>query len=204
LSNNGGTYLLNQIAGAYDILHRYEMGADEGDHSVDVVAPSTWGLEAAGWTSTYEKITKKLIDDDVVQYPAESMKFHEFASALQPPKKYMEAEFDTDNGGYSVHLSDSSKTRREILVRIFKPLLGDIFSFNVVNQLFEALGIKKDCEYLLKVRQSLRSICFSWFTSHSFVVLWRVVHLSFRESGDEESDFCGRFAYKQMVAGYYS
>jgi hypothetical protein len=55
-------------------------------------------------------------------------------------------------GGYEVFLSDSSKTRKELLVRIFQPLLGDVFSFNALNQIFEALGIRKRHDYLLKVR----------------------------------------------------
>jgi hypothetical protein len=121
------------------------------------------------------------IDDDVLQYPTDPMKFHAFASACLAPKKWMEAPFDADGGGYTVYLSDSSKTRKDILVRIFKPLLGDIFSFNVVNQIFESLGIKNDYEYQLKVRKRLWSFsclldavcltfmqCFGeWFTSLS-------------------------------------
>ena len=53
--------------------------------------------------------------------------------------------------GYRVHLSDSSKTRREVLVYIFKPLLGDVFAFSSVNQVFETLGIKDDFDYISKV-----------------------------------------------------
>ena len=149
--------LYYQLASAYDILHRYETGDDEGNGTIEIVAPSTWGLEAVGWTSTYEKITKKSIDDDVLQYPTDPMQFHAFASACVAPKKWMEAPFDADSGGYTLYLSDSSKTRKDMLVRIFKPLLGDIFSFNVVNQIFESLGIKNDYEYMLKVRKRLWS-----------------------------------------------
>lgn len=119
---------------------------------MDVSSPSDWGLEAVGWTSTYEKITNLSIDDNAVAYPSDMIKFYSFASACVPPKNWMDAVFDDKAGGYEVFLSNSSKTRREILVRIFRPLLGDIFSFNAVNQIFEALGIRKRHDYLLKVR----------------------------------------------------
>ena len=111
-----------------------------------------WSVEAAGWTATYEKITKRLVDDDCLESPKEPLHFHSFAAACVPPKDWMEALYDLKHGGYKVYLSDSSKSRKEILVRIFKPLLGDVFSFKVVNQLFDALGIGKDHDYLLKVR----------------------------------------------------
>lgn len=153
-------YRYHQLATAYDILHRYETGDDEGDVGVVIVTPSTWSIEAAGWTSVYEKITKTSVDDDSPLTPIEPMRFQVFASACVPPKKWMEAKFDNDNGGYTVYLSDSSKTRKDVLTRVFKPLLGDIFSFKVVNQIFESLGIKDDYEYLLKV--SRRFICLSF------------------------------------------
>jgi hypothetical protein len=134
------------------VLHRYESGVDEGQESVEVGAPSKWSSEAAGWTATYEKITKRLVDQDILDIPKEPVKFHAFASACVAPKDWMEAVYDIDNGGYKVYLSDSSKTRKEILMRIFKPLIGDVFSFNVVNHVFESLGVGKDLEYMLKVK----------------------------------------------------
>mmetsp|Transcript_33746 Transcript_33746/g.81816 ORF Transcript_33746/g.81816 Transcript_33746/m.81816 type:complete len:1419 (+) Transcript_33746:672-4928(+) len=149
-----------QISAAYDALHRYEVQRDESEEALELAAPSIWSVEAAGWTAAYEKITKRLVDDDCVESPKEPLHFHSFAAACVPPKDWMEAVYDLKRGGYKVYLSDSSKTRKEILVRIFKPLLGDVFSFKVVNQLFDALGIGKDYDYLLK--------CFGeWFTSLS-------------------------------------
>lgn len=142
----------DQITNAYEILHRYEVGEDEGNDNIEVATPSKWSIEAAGWTATYEKITKNLVDRDISDPPKDPLRFYAFASACVPPKDWMKAVYDIEKGGYEVYLHDSSKTRKEILVRIFKPLLGDVFSFSVVNQMFEALGIKKDHEYLLKVR----------------------------------------------------
>ncbi|KAL3941734.1 MAG: hypothetical protein SGBAC_003946, partial [Bacillariaceae sp.] len=149
-----------QISVAYDALHRYEVQRNEGDEALELGTPSKWSVEAAGWTATYEKITKRLVDDDCLKSPKEPLHFHSFAAACVPPKDWMDAVYDLKRGGYKVYLSDSSKTRKEILVRIFRPLLGDVFSFKVVNQLFDALGIGKDYDYLLK--------CFGeWFTSLS-------------------------------------
>ena len=141
----------DQISRAYEVIHRHETSNDLGVHSVNVVAPSSWGLEAIGWTWVYEKITKTLIDDNIPQSSIEPMRFYEFASALEPPKQHMNEDYVVENGGYRIYFSDSTKTRREILVRIFKPLLGDIFSFSAVSQIFEALGTKKDGEYVMKV-----------------------------------------------------
>jgi hypothetical protein len=98
----------DQISKAYDVIHRHETSEDVGAHVANVVAPSSWGLEAIGWTSTYEKITKTLIDDDIPQNPTEPMKFYEFASALEPPKKYLEEDYVLENGGYKIYFSDST------------------------------------------------------------------------------------------------
>ena len=155
----------------YDILRRYETGGDAGNGTADIVAPTSWAREAVGWTSAYEKITKKSIDADILQSPRNPMKFHEFASACVAPKNWMEAPYDV-HGGYKLYLSDSSKTRLEILVRIFKPLLGDIFSFNIVNHIFESLGIKDDFEYVLKVRWNALSLSLLLISNLLSLVLW--------------------------------
>jgi hypothetical protein len=150
----------DQVVKAYDVIHAHERMRDVGVHSSNVVAPSSWGLEAIGWTSVYEKITKTLIDDGIPPMLTKPMLFYEFASSLEPPKKYLDEDFDLKNSGYKIYFSDSTKTRREILARIFKPLLGDVFSFGTVSQIFDALGTKSDGEYLMK--------CFGeWFASLS-------------------------------------
>lgn len=145
----------NQVSKAYDVVYRHESSVDsEASNAAPgiVATPSSWGLEAVGWTSTYEKITKRLIDDEIPAVPTEAMRFYEFSNTLEAPKKYLQEDYVEENGGYKVYFSDSTKTRREILVRIFKPLLGDVFSFGAVGQIFEALGTKSDDEYMMKVR----------------------------------------------------
>jgi len=139
-----------QICSGYEILHRYEMGNDEAGNNLEVKQPDSWGLEAAGWTSTYLKITKEIIDRNILPPPTKPMMFYEFASCLVAPKKWRMAEFDEDNGGYALYLSDSTRTRKDIVARIFRPLVSDIFSFNVVNQIFESIGIKNNYEYKLR------------------------------------------------------
>jgi len=140
-----------QICSGYEILHKYEKEKDEdGNNTLEVKQPDGWGLEAAGWTSTYLKITKEVIDKDIVPPPENAMKFYEYASCVVAPKKWKTAEFDEKSGGYAVFLSDSSRTRRDIITRIFQPLISDVFSFNMVNQIFDSLGIKTKYEYKLK------------------------------------------------------
>uniref|UniRef100_A0A7S4EF62 Uncharacterized protein n=1 Tax=Pseudo-nitzschia australis TaxID=44445 RepID=A0A7S4EF62_9STRA len=140
-----------QICAGYEILHKYEMGNDESVSSnLEGKQPESWCLEAAGWTSTYLKITKELIDKDIIPPPRDAMMFYEYASCLVAPKKWKNAEFNENNGGYAVYLSDSTRTRRDIIARIFQPLISDVFCFKVVNQVFDSLGIKNNYEYKLK------------------------------------------------------
>lgn len=179
------------------------MQGDEGQGTLEIVAPSKWSVEAAGWTATYEKITKRLVDEECPEIPKECLRFHVFAAACVPPKKWMEAEYNIQQGGYQIYLSDSSKTRKEILVRIFKPLLGDVFSFKVVNQLFDALGIGKDYNYLLKVRFELYLAGnFNAFHSHPLLkVLWRVVYVSVRQKFYHQVNIRHEFSIKSMAQG---
>lgn len=183
-------FLKLQITAAYDALHRYEVQGDDGEEPLEVAAPSKWSVEAAGWTATYEKITKRLVDEDCLKSPTEPLHFYQFAAACVPPKDWMEAAYDLKHGGYKVYLSDSSKTRKEILVRIFKPLLGDVFSFKIINQLFDALGIKKDYDYLLKVCFERLLIASFRLFSHSKSVFRRMVHISFCQRLYYQVDFC--------------
>lgn len=141
----------NQICSGYEILHKYEIGNDpSGNINLEVKQPDAWSLEAAGWTATYLKITEEIIDRDAIPPPNHVMTFYDYASCLLAPKKWKNAEFDEKNGGYTVLLSESTRTRREIIARIFQPLISDVFSFKVVNQIFDSLGIKNNYEYKLK------------------------------------------------------
>jgi Rab3 GTPase-activating protein regulatory subunit N-terminus len=149
-----------QVCNAYDALRRYETRDKGADSSVGVKLSGTacsWGLEAAGWTSTYYAL--KAVEPDDKSFPSvkDPLKFYQFASCLVLPKKPTEID---DRNRMTLYLSDSSRTRMGAIDRIFDPLTSDVFSFSVVNQVFDSLGIGRDHDYKLK--------CFGeWFMSLS-------------------------------------
>ena len=49
-----------------------------------------------------------------------------------------------------VHLCDSTKERKKILIHIFRPLICDVFTMKKVREIFELLGIYDDREILLQ------------------------------------------------------
>ena len=143
-----------QVINAFDILRRFEQ-SEHTDEDQQVAPRSPWTEEAMGWVSTYDMVNGKRTEENrgdmsnIAKPKLELMRFSTFANACVPPKMddYANAQ---GNRKIEVYLSDSSKTRRDILVHIFKPLLGDIFAFNVVNSIFGALGTVEDSDYLLK------------------------------------------------------
>jgi hypothetical protein len=141
-----------QLIGAFDTLHGFAVG--EETENLEVAPRTGWAAEAAGWTKTYEKVTGKSIDEDVQEPSNDPLKFWIFSNACVSPKKWLEAPTNEDDS-YRIYLSDSSRTRKDVLEHIFKPLLGDVFAFNVVQQTFESLGIKRDYQYLLKVSNTV-------------------------------------------------
>lgn len=138
-----------QVVDAFDVLHKFETDVHGDDEDQHVAPRSVWAVEAVGWTSTYEKVTGLNIDADIEPVRTEPLLFATFAKACVPPSEKNAP--NTGVGRHATYLSDSSRTRRDVLVHIFKPLLGDIFAFNVVNSIFECLGIADDYSYLLKV-----------------------------------------------------
>ena len=68
--------------------------------------------------------------------------FFEFASACVYPEGRQSETLQK----LPIYFSDSSRTRKDVVVHVYKPLLADIFSFNVVYSIFEMLGIRKDCK----------------------------------------------------------
>eukprot|EP00529_Nitzschia_sp_RCC80_P002672 CAMPEP_0113446134 /NCGR_PEP_ID=MMETSP0014_2-20120614/3546_1 /TAXON_ID=2857 /ORGANISM="Nitzschia sp." /LENGTH=1707 /DNA_ID=CAMNT_0000337209 /DNA_START=52 /DNA_END=5175 /DNA_ORIENTATION=- /assembly_acc=CAM_ASM_000159 len=150
-----------QVCDAYDSLRRYEMRTKGSDSSAGGKLSGTacsWGLEAAGWTSTYASLKAIEVNDSSDAVTSKDiMKFYQFASCLAPPKKQVDTD---DRNRMSLYLSDSSRTRKSVVDRIFDPLTSDVFSFSVVNQIFDSLGLIHDHDYKLR--------CFGeWFTSLS-------------------------------------
>lgn len=81
--------------------------------------------------------------------------FSDFAGACAFPKMP-----DRPRRSSRVYFSESTRTRRDALEYIFRPLCGDVFSFNVVYAVFDSLGIREDCKYIEK--------CFGeWFMTLS-------------------------------------
>ena len=141
-----------QVINAFDILKRFEL-SEKAEEEQQVAPRSRWTEEAMGWVSTYDMVNgNRIIDSqesDGDRQNPQPITFATFASACVVPRT-PDTPAARDSRKIEVYLSDSSKTRREVLVHVFKPLLGDVFSFNVVNSIFGALGILEDSEYLLK------------------------------------------------------
>ena len=143
---------------AFDILRRFE-NSEQAEEDQQVAPRSPWTEEAMGWVSTYEMVNGKRAEEpepNTFRPKKTPLKFAAFANACVAPKA-PDTPTAKGNRKIEVYLSDSSKTRKDVLVHIFKPLLGDIFAFNVVNSIFGALGILDDDDYLLKVSLCVRT-----------------------------------------------
>lgn len=138
-------YSFQQIVAAFDVLSRFEKGAQEGEGDQETGTPSQWYSEAMGWASTYVQVMGIKLDSECVPSEAGAIPFAVFASACSFPT-------DGDESGTRVRVrfSESSRIRRGVLVHVFKPLLADVFSFGVVNSVFDVLGMSGDRNYLLK------------------------------------------------------
>jgi hypothetical protein len=71
--------------------------------------------------------------------------FSEFATACAPYGDY--GRTDRNEPHCQIYFSDSSRTRRDILIRVFKPLLSDSLSASVVSSIFDALRVS-DVSYI--------------------------------------------------------
>jgi hypothetical protein len=138
-------YSFQQIVTAFDVLSRFEKGAEEGEGEQEASTPSHWTTEAMGWASTYELVMGIKLDSRSLSPREGGIPFAVFASACA---------FPADGTEYAsrvpVRFSESSRIRRGVLVHVFKPLLADVFSFGVVNSIFDVLGMSDDRKYLLK------------------------------------------------------
>lgn len=141
-----------QLVEAYDVLHEFETKNSVEDEQNERIAPrSAWAVEAMAWLTMHETVTGKSIDADIIEQTRPVLQFWSFAKACSDSKQSIPATSTSSSKRHSIHLTDSTKSRKEVLVHIFKPLLRDIFAFNVVDSVFDSLGIKDDSEYLLKV-----------------------------------------------------
>ena len=135
---------------AYDIVSKSNDGLPDDEPTIEAAPKAGWAFEAAAWIKTYEKVTGISVDAEIPDVPTGGLMFHTFAKACTPPKDWLEAP-PNDDGTYRIYLSDSSRTRLDLLIHIFKPLLGDIFAFKSTHELFEILDVQEDYDYKLKV-----------------------------------------------------
>jgi len=106
-----------------------------------------WAQEAMGWVDAYEHVTDRPLEDETSVNPMKKVRLATvFTSCVAPSH----AVSPSQPSGLRIYFSDSSRTRKEVLVHVFKALLGDIFSLNVVVNAFDALGIRDDTDYILK------------------------------------------------------
>lgn len=139
---------------AFDVLYRFESSQHEATQ-LQAKVPSHWSAEAMAWASTYEQVTGTSLDSDPLEKPYERIRFSEFATACSFPDLHNRIKSPV-----KLYFSESSRTRREILEHVFKPLLADVLSFNTVYSVFDHLGTRSDLKYVQK--------CFAeWFMSLS-------------------------------------
>lgn len=135
-----------QIVKAYEIIRKFETAGAGGNGNKRGAYPTPWAAEAIGWATTYEKITSTSLDSVAKTTLSDGIRFSDFFSSCTFPH----GSDNLSRSGLRIYFSDSSRTRKEIIPHLFNPLLGDIFSFNVVSNVFEALGIREDANYLLQ------------------------------------------------------
>lgn len=131
---------------AFDVLYKFEVEASKYESSPQQAkTPSHWAAEAMAWASTYEQVTGSSLDVDISEKSRKGIRFSEFAVSCRFPEVT-----DRVKSPIKVYFSESSRTRRDVLQHVFKPLLADVFSFNVVYSIFDHLGIRSDCSYIQK------------------------------------------------------
>jgi len=139
---------------AFDVLYKFEHSEHEATNHQSKT-PSHWAAEAMAWASTHEQVTSTSLDADVSDKSRSPILFSEFAASCVFPEMN-----DKSKPPLKIYFSESSRTRRDLVAHVFKPLLADVFSFNTVSSIFENLGILSDYKYTEK--------CFGdWFMTLS-------------------------------------
>ena len=110
---------------------------------------SYWAIEAASWIRTHETVLGK---DTLVAISREqpTLRFADFCRCCARPGDKAVTRRHHD-GRFRIYFSDSSKTRREALIHVFEPLMQDVFSYPVVNNILDGLGLDDDPGYVLSV-----------------------------------------------------
>lgn len=116
--------------------------------AIDSLTENNWVKEAIAWRETFEKVTSKSIDWDIPSQTENILSFATFAKGcLQDRQSSLK---HNKNGTLIIHLCDSTRDRKQILLHMFGPLTKDVFSSKSTYQAFEHLGLIGDYETLLK------------------------------------------------------
>ncbi|GKY99414.1 hypothetical protein MPSEU_000896100 [Mayamaea pseudoterrestris] len=131
-----------QLIEAYDVLSTFENSRFQLHKSTMFDDLDHWGKEALVWISVANEVTpSRQCDADIFS----KVRFSEFASAC-----VLHCELEsTGNKELAILFTDSTRARQNLLVRVFRPLLGDIFAANIVPRIFQALHCK-NVSYLLR------------------------------------------------------
>lgn len=139
-----------QIISAYNALNKFESkhpgtGEDGKGRSGSSTA---WAIEALAWIETYEAVMGHSVAETMPQTNQAPLKFSKFAKTCMQLTAKDIAIAERDQQGAEdnkpIHLLDSKRDRTIVLLRIFRPLLMDIFVFKVVNTIFQSLAITQD------------------------------------------------------------
>jgi hypothetical protein len=138
--------LHSQLIGAYKVLHQFEKPASvESDDDTRTNPKSKWAIEGMAWLQTYETVANRSMSSLDVGKKS-PMSFSAFCRCCNiqvsatPPR----------TGKHVIQLSDSSRTRKQLLSHLFEPLLRDSFSFTVVNDIVDKMGFEADsCQMYL-------------------------------------------------------
>ena len=134
-----------KLASAYDVLHRYEIKTERENEDDDADAGgshslSEWASEAISWISVAEEHGIFSTTTNRREDLSKPLAFSKFATACSPPTPKTRGQ----KSHSGVYLIEVKRDRQPILMRIFRPLLEDLFVFKVVNSIFSSLGIEED------------------------------------------------------------
>eukprot|EP00956_Cyclotella_meneghiniana_P015507 scaffold23809_cov62-Cyclotella_meneghiniana.AAC.13 len=153
-----------KLVHAFDVLHRYELRSEDDDmnndeYFMDSEPLGAWSAEAISWISIAEE--HGIFTATATKHREDFSKplvFSKFAMACSPPnpKSQMSTRLD------GVILTEVKRDRLPLLMRLFRPLLEDLFVFKVVQSVMANLGIYQN----LDIQQQYFGEWFSTLSSY--------------------------------------
>lgn len=122
-----------QLVEAYDVLHEFETTTAIDNDKEERVAPrSAWAVEAMAWLTMYETVTGTSVDASVIEQTRPVLPFWAFAKSCSDSKQAFPIASGQGTGRHTIHLTDSTRSRKVALVHIFKPVSSDNLGLNFV------------------------------------------------------------------------